>query len=237
MTELSKQRDTWYHRTAGKLDRGIRPVEDAANLIAAVAIFLLMVLGTAQILLRTVFNSPIAGYIDLVELSMAGMAFLGAAYCQRLGAHIRMEILVARLRGRWLWALEVFGTTVALIIIGVLVWYGWGHFLRSYTLGDTTIDAEFPVWPSKLLVPVAFALWWIRLAIQLVGSLRLLRNPELEPAGVALIQDVKSIAQDEIEEALGAAANDREQATSNGRSSGRSNNGRNTEHDNGRENG
>lgn len=181
----------------------MRPVEDLANLIAAIAIFLLMLLGTAQIVLRTVFNSPLSGYIDMVELSMAGMAFLGAAYCQRLGAHIRMEILVSWLRGRWLWAFEVFGTLLALLIVSVLVWYGWGHFLRSYQLGDTTIDAEFPVWPSKLLVPLAFALWWIRLAIQLAGSIRLWRNPDLKPVGVAVIQDVRQVAQEEIEEAFG----------------------------------
>ena len=172
------------------VDRWIQPFENGANLVASAAILLLMVLGTAQIIFRTVFNSPIAGYIDLVELSMASMAFLGAAYCQRLGAHIRMEILVTHLKGRLLLAAEIFGTLVALIIIGVLISYSWDHFLRSYQLGDTTIDAEYPVWPSKLLVPIAFSLWFIRLLVQLFGSIRLFINPQLEPVGIAKIMDV-----------------------------------------------
>ena len=75
-------------------------------------------------MLRTVFNMPITGYIDLVELSMASMAFLGAAYCQRLGAHIRMELLIGRLHGRSLWVAEAVGLLAALFIIGVLVWHG-----------------------------------------------------------------------------------------------------------------
>lgn len=208
-----KETEDWHRSPAGMLDGAIRPIEDLANLCAAIAIFLLMLLGTAQIVLRTVFNSPLAGYIDMVELSMAGMAFLGAAYCQRLGAHIRMELLIGRLKGRWLWTFEIIGTLIALIIVGVLVWYGWGHFLRAYQLGDSTIDAEYPVWPSKLLVPIAFALWWLRLAIQLIGSIRLWRNPALEPQGVALVQDVRSVAQDEIGEALGERpANDGQRA-------------------------
>lgn len=172
-------------------------------MLAALAIFLLMMLGTAQIVLRTVFNSPIAGYIDLVELSMAGMAFLGAAYCQRLGAHIRMELLVGRLKGRGLWAFEIFGLLVALIVIGVLMWYSWGHFMRAWELGDSTIDAEFPVWPSKLLVPVAFALWMVRLFIQLVAACRMFRNPSLEVAGIATAQHVSNVAREEIKEAFG----------------------------------
>jgi C4-dicarboxylate transporter DctQ subunit len=62
----------------------LEPMEDAANFIAAFFIFMLMILGITQIVLRTVFNAPLSGYIDLVELSMAGMAFLGAAYTQRM---------------------------------------------------------------------------------------------------------------------------------------------------------
>jgi len=190
------------------IDKWIKPIEDLANLLAAGAIFLLMVLGCSQIFLRTVLNKPISGYIDLVELSMASMAFLGAAYCQRVGAHIRMEILVGRLRGRWLWAVEIIGTLFALFIIGVLILFGWDHFLRSYQLGDTTIDAEFPVWPSKLLVPIAFSLWFIRLLIQLAGSIRLYINPLLEPIGIARILEVEDVAKDEIKEALGDKLND-----------------------------
>ncbi len=184
-------------------DRLAIPVENLANLLAAFAIFALMCLGVAQIALRTVFNSPLAGYIDLVELSMASMAFLGAAYCQRMGAHIRMDLLIGRLKGRSLWIVESLGLIVALIIIGVLIQNGWGHFIRSYTLGDTTIDAEYAVWPSKLLVPIAFGLWWIRLAIQLLGSLRLAVDPSKAPVGVVLMKDVAHQAQDEITEIMG----------------------------------
>lgn len=187
---------TWLHRR-------LIPFEDIANLLAAFAIFLLMVLGVVQIISRTVFNSPINGYIDLVELSMASMAFLGAAYCQRLGAHIRMELLVGRLHGRALWGTEIFATVIALIIVGVLIWYGTGHFIRSYTLGDSTIDAEFPVWPSKLLVPIAFSIWFLRLCLQLWGSIRLFKDPSSEPIAVALMKDVADQAQDEIHDIMG----------------------------------
>ena len=186
-----------------KSDRALSPVENFANLFAAFAIFVLMCLGVAQIVSRSIFNTPIPGYIDLVELSMAVIAFLGAAYCQRLGAHIRMELLIGRLHGRTLWIAESAGILVALFIIGTLVWNGWGHFIRAYTLGDTTIDAEYPIWPSKLLVPIAFAIWWMRLFIQLVGSIRLAIDPDRTPEAVVLMKDVAHQAQDEIHEIMG----------------------------------
>lgn len=192
--------------TAGPLaqiDRLATPVENLANLLAAFAILALMMLGVGQIVMRSVFNSPISGYIDMVELSMASMAFLGAAYCQRLGAHIRMELFIGRLRGRALWVAESFATLVALFIIGMLIYHSWSHFMRSFTMGDTTMDAEFAVWPSKLLVPLAFGIWFVRLLIQLAGSVRLVINPALEPVAVVVMKDVAEQAQDEIHEAMG----------------------------------
>ena len=185
------------------LDRWAAPVENLANFLAGLAILILMFMGSAQILLRTVFNAPIPGYIDLVQLAMASMAFLGAAYCQRLSAHIRMELLVGQLKGRALWAFEIFSTLVGLFIIGVLILYGWDHFMRSYTSGDTTIDAEYVVWPSKLLVPVAFALWFVRLLIQLAGAVRMLIDPTREPVGIAEVPDAAEVAREEIKETFG----------------------------------
>ena len=187
----------------GRLNKGLMPIEDIANLLAAAAIMALMFLGVFQILMRTVFNKPITGYIDLVELSMASMAFLGAAYTQRMGSHIRMELLMGRLKGRALWAVEAFGAALAMFIIGVLIYYSYGHFLRAYTLGDTTIDAEYVTWPSKLLVPCAFAIWWCRLALQFFGALRLVADPTKDPVAVVVMKDVAEQAQDEIHEVMG----------------------------------
>lgn len=174
------------------------PVEVVFNMVAAFAIFALMILGVLQIGLRTIFNAPVVGYIDLVELSMATMAFLGAAYCQRVGAHIRMELLIGWLSGRWLWLAEIFGALIAMFVIGVLIWYGWDHFIRAYELGDSTIDAELPVWPSKLLVPIAFSLWFLRLALQFAGSVRMLLYPDSEPLGVVVMKDYAEQAKEEI---------------------------------------
>ena len=85
------------------LDRRLAVVEDNANLIAALAIFFLMFVGVAQIVGRKVFNVAIYGYIDWIEQSSALFAFLGIAYAQRLGSHIRMDITLGwprRLRWR-----------------------------------------------------------------------------------------------------------------------------------------
>ena len=106
------------------------------------------------------------------------------------------------LKGRPQWVLEAFGTLVGLGIVGVLVWYGYTHFLRAWQLGDSTIDAELPVWPSKLAVPLAFALLWLRLLVQLVGYLRLAIDPSRGPVAVPVLLTVEEQARMEIEESV-----------------------------------
>ena len=183
-------------------DRRLAAVETGFNLFASFAIFALMLLGVWQVLGRTLFNAPVRGYIDFVELSVSTFAFLGIAYCQRLGGHVRMEMILKPMRGRLLWGTEIFGTLVALAVVGVLIWYGWGHFLRAYQLGDSTIDAELPVWPSKLAVPVAFGLLWLRLLVQFAGFVRLAIDPQRRPVAVATVLSAEQLAEQEIEDSI-----------------------------------
>jgi len=181
------------------IDRFFTRIEDGMNLFAAGAIFILMFLAAIQVVGRKVFNLPIPGYIDYAEQSIAIFAFLGAAYCQRLGGHVRMELVLDRFRGRMLWLLELITTTAAFVIIAILARYSFDHFLRAWQIGDSTIDINLPVWPSKLMVSVALTFLAIRLLIQLVGFFRLFADPSKEPVAVPLIEDIQAQARQEIE--------------------------------------
>ena len=97
-------------------------LEDGMNLVAAAAIFFLMFVGVFQIVGRTVFDTAIYGYIDYMEQASALFAFLGISYAQRVGAHIRMDLLLRGFSLRFLWSMELFCVLVALVVITVLVY-------------------------------------------------------------------------------------------------------------------
>lgn len=193
-------RPTTYIQFDGVLGK----VENVFNLIAAGSILALMLLAVVQIFGRLLFNIPVPGFIDITEQAMAIFAFMGIAYCQRVGGHIRMEMVLGRLSGRTLWVLELFGVVLVTIVVALLVWGSWYHFARSWNLGDSTIDIGLPTWPSKLAVPIALSLLVLRLLMQAYGYLRLVLKPDATPYCVPLIHDVEETAQHEIEEAFGA---------------------------------
>lgn len=193
-----------------KADGWLSRVEDVLDLVAAFFIVFLMFFAVTQVISRKLFNYPLWGYIDIVEIVMVAFAFLGIAYCQRLGGHIRMELLVRRLHGRSLWIFEAVGVAVGLGIILVLLYYGYTHFLRAFELGDSTIDREIILWPSKLVIPIAFAVLSLRLIIQLLAYSRLIIHPNAVPVAIPVIEKFEEMAQHEIEGAMGGDGDGKE---------------------------
>ena len=185
-------------RGLARADSWLGWVENRLNLLAGILIFGLMLLGVAQILLRTAFRSPIFGYLDIVEVSMVGFAVLAISFVQRVGGHVRMELFVARLKGRALWIAEAVGTALGIFIVAVLIPYAYRHFERAFDFGDSTIDIEIATWPAKLLVPVALSILLARLVLQMAGYLRLVADPDGEPVAVPLLKDVEQTAAEEI---------------------------------------
>jgi C4-dicarboxylate transporter DctQ subunit len=185
------------------VNRWLAWLEDTMNLCAAAAIFFLMFVAVFQIFSRTLLGTAIYGYIDYIEQASALFALLGVAYCQRLGAHVRMDLILRGVPKRVLWAMEGLAVLLALAIITVLIDGTFQNFLRAWNRGDSTMDIRLPVWPAKLMVPVALSVLWLRLLIQTFDYARLVRYPEAAPIAVPMLETAEQQAKSEIEDALG----------------------------------
>jgi TRAP-type C4-dicarboxylate transport system permease small subunit len=150
-----------------------------------------------------VFGTAIYGYIDYIEQASPIFALLGVSYCQRLGAHVRMDLIMRGLPKRLLWAMEGLAVLIALFIITLLIDSTFQNFLRAWTRGDSSMDIRLPIWPSKLMVPVALSVLWIRLVIQIIDYGRLVVHPDAKPIAVPMLETPEEQARAEIEDALG----------------------------------
>ncbi|PHQ95003.1 MAG: C4-dicarboxylate ABC transporter permease [Marinosulfonomonas sp.] len=154
---------------------------------------------------RNFFNSPLPGYVDWIEQAMPLIAFMGVAYTQRDGGHIRMDMLVGTLRGRALWLAEFITTSAVLLLITLLIWGSWAHFQRSFDFAaplwsrDSSMDISLPIWPAKLLIPVAFSVLGLRLALQLWGYGRAFALNLTTPVAIPLVESAAQQAAHEAE--------------------------------------
>ncbi|MES9856798.1 MAG: TRAP transporter small permease [Sedimenticola sp.] len=190
-------------------DRTFFRFESFLNLAGGVVIFLLVFLATANVLGRWIFSLPIDGYVDWVEQAMAFIAFLGIAYTKRLGGHIRMDMMIGRLRGRVLWSVELLSVCLMFLVTLVLIYGSWLHFLRAYTIGDSSMDIDLPTWPAKLVVPFALTVLALRLILQMWGYLRAIKEGSDEPIGVPLVESAAAVAAKEAESLLGDIDNNK----------------------------
>ncbi|MCP5036423.1 MAG: TRAP transporter small permease [Rhodobacteraceae bacterium] len=192
-----------------KIDLRLYRLERIFALLSGLAVFSLMVLAVISVSGRNFFNAPLPGYVDWIEQAMPLIAFMGVAYTQRDGGHIRMDMLVGQLHGRVLYAVEFLTTLAIFALIALLVWGTWAHFQRSFDIAapmwsrDSSMDIAIPLWPAKLVVPVAFSVLALRLFLQLWGyATAFLSNTE-RPVAVPVIEDVATQAAHEAEHVSG----------------------------------
>ena len=100
------------------LDQKLSLIENSLVLFVGISIFIVMILTSIQIISRVV-GYPWPAFLELSELAISIFAFLGVAYAQRMDAHIRMELLVANLKGRIKWLVEFISTLVSFIVISI----------------------------------------------------------------------------------------------------------------------
>lgn len=186
-----------------RLDRSLLRLERQLALVSGIAIFGLMVLAVISVSGRAAANAPLSGYVDWIEQMMPLIAFMGVSYVQREGGHIRMDVVISRLRGRTLWIVEFVSVALMLVLMMLLVWGSYAHFERSFSFDaplwsrDSSLDIALPLWPAKLLAPVAFSVLCLRLALQLYAYGRAIWLNLDTPPAVPLIEDAATIAQRE----------------------------------------
>lgn len=195
--------------TLGRTDRFLEKIEAFFALISGLTVFVLMVLAVISVGGRNILAQPLPGYVDWIEQAMPLIAFMGIAYVQRNGGHIRMDMVVGVLRGRPLYLVELLTTLFILGLMLLLVWGTWSHFIRSFDFSmpmwsrDSSMDIALPIWPAKLLAPVAFSILCVRLVVQIWAYIRAFVRNDEKPIAVPLVADAATMAAEEAEHVSG----------------------------------
>ncbi|MCR9079957.1 MAG: TRAP transporter small permease subunit [Hyphomonadaceae bacterium] len=116
-----------------KLSAGIDRVSGVAMGFALTAGFLIILIQLAAVLLRYVFGLSFSWLNDSVIFTFAMMFMLGAAATLRDDGHVRVDILRPRFSPKVKAGIEMFGSLVFIVPIGILILYaGSGLISRSW---------------------------------------------------------------------------------------------------------
>ena len=154
------------------IDGNIRHIEDWLNLASVFIIMFLMFFATTEIVGRYIFNAPVPGHVEIVELIMAGVVFFGIAYTERVGGHVRMELFVTRvLKGRSYHIAEAITAALSLFVYIFILIYTFKASVFALQMGDNTAYLYWPTWPSKFAIPLGSFFLCIRFLIEIIQHL------------------------------------------------------------------
>lgn len=137
---------------------GFHRLTGVMNAIGTFWIFVLMVLITADVIGRGLFNTPIRGVIEIVTLSIVSIVFIQLADTLRNGRFTRADSLLGSLEQRIPGVATVFHLLFHLAGAAVLVVMcraSWPLLVESWNSGEylgAIGDFQARVWPMRAVI-------------------------------------------------------------------------------------
>lgn len=147
-----------------KMEQKQEAVERWFNMLSAGIITFMMLLTTVDVVLRYLFNSPLPGVYTLCEMLMIGAVYPAIAYVQQARGHVRVDMLIDRLKGIPRYTFEMSTLFMALIAFIILGWESGKSAWEAWVTGDHDMGLiEYPYWPAKTIMVIGIVLLCLRL--------------------------------------------------------------------------
>ena len=136
--------------------------------LVLVAIVLLTVTDTA---LRYLFNAPIAGSNEMVEIMLSFLIMLALPVCTVNRAHVTVDLLDGMLGRTGRRIADIINGGLALILLFFLSKRCMDKAGDALEFGDATIYLGFPQWPIYATISAAGAMVGLILLLQTIPAL------------------------------------------------------------------
>jgi TRAP-type transport system small permease protein len=126
--------------------------------VAALALFAMMLLTTADVFSRKFLGNSITGAVELTELAMLVMIFCALPLASLAGEHIVFDLFDKLLGPRAVRLQQVLANAFTAAAFGGAAWVVWLRAARTAEMGDTTATLVIRIAPYQQAVAVLLAL-------------------------------------------------------------------------------
>jgi TRAP-type C4-dicarboxylate transport system permease small subunit len=143
-------------------------LEELLCYVSALAVAVMMVITTVEVIARAAFYKSVPGSYEYVSLLFVYLIYLGLAFSQRRDAHITVSIVYDRLPRKARQIVQGIFLLIAFLFFAALTWTSAISTWDNYVLGDTVLGAiEVHTWWARAGVPAGCALFSLRFLTQL----------------------------------------------------------------------
>lgn len=150
---------------------GVTKINNILRNVCAALLFFMMVLGTADVMGRYLFNKPILGTLEIFEILLPALVLLGLGYTQEADAHVKVEILLNLVSEKKRLLLRFVTYICGLFISIIFLWRGLLLSMIYYRMNRVIGTINVPLYLPQLLVPIGFTMLALVLIIQIIEVL------------------------------------------------------------------
>lgn len=128
------------------------------KLVAALALFAMMLLTFADVMARKFLPSSIIGAVELTELLMLVMIYCALPLASLAGEHIAFDLFDRLLPAAWLRWQHRLAHGLTALVFGAATWLVWERAQRTARMGDMTSALEIRLAPYHYLAAALLGL-------------------------------------------------------------------------------
>jgi TRAP-type C4-dicarboxylate transport system permease small subunit len=159
-----------------KFRRGVSILSKVLMGVSALLLSFMLLLGIADVAGRYLFNRPIIGALETIQLVMPGIILLCWPITQTEKAHIRVDVLISRFPAKAQSVIGVLVTCWSLVLFGLIAWQGADSAVSTYGTGRMITNINVPMYLPILFVPVGGVAVCLVFILDLVDEIRKLRE-------------------------------------------------------------
>jgi len=160
------------NRWADHFEKGIASASRILNNIGIAFLILLMLLITADVLLRALLKWPILGTNELSEFMMIIVVYLAIAYTQHKKSHVSVDLLITRFPKKLQAIVDSVTYFLGFSLCTLMAWQAFVDVGRLRDIGRVSDILSIPVAPFQLVMAIGFVVFCLVLLLDLLHSIR-----------------------------------------------------------------
>ncbi|CAM5221106.1 hypothetical protein CDEF62S_02083 [Castellaniella defragrans] len=152
------------------MEKTITRISHALVLICSIALVLMMLQVTIDVIGKYLFHEPLPGNETIVaSYYMVAIVFLPLAWVEVRGEAIMVELLYNLASRPLRLLMAALGTGATVLFYGFLAWFLWAPAMHAYSIGEFDAGTwNVIIWPSRFLLPIGLALGSLIALLQFV---------------------------------------------------------------------
>lgn len=122
-----------------KLDKLLERFLSLMDGIAAISVFTIMLLITADVLSRLILNKPFAGTAEIVSSIIIIVCFLEIPYVAVKGAHVRTTMLYDKVGRKGKLAIDIVAAALGVLVYAFIIRASWANLINAIEIGEAEI--------------------------------------------------------------------------------------------------